>query len=91
MGAERALNTIEVELGYRLERMKEQVVVRLVDGSTNTSSGVDVDGRKGGCSPLGSAATPLVALQKSINARTRLHVHRRPLIGSDEQKSRKAL
>jgi hypothetical protein len=46
MGAERALNTIEAELKYRLERMKEQVVVKLVDGSTNTSSGVDVDGKK---------------------------------------------
>jgi hypothetical protein len=60
--------------------------VKLDDDSVNTSSGVD--GKKRRLLALGSAGN--ATLQKSINARTRLHVHWRPTIGSGEQKALKA-
>ncbi len=40
-GAQGALNTLKVESVYRLERTKEQLVVKLDDDSVNTSSRVD--------------------------------------------------
>ena len=58
-----ALNTSEVELVYRLERMKEQVVVKLDDDSAKTST--DVDGKKRRLLALGSAATPLFKNQST--------------------------
>jgi hypothetical protein len=63
--------------------MKEQAVVKLDDDSANTSTGVD--GKKRRLLALGICGN--ATLQKSINARTRLHVHLRPVIGSGEQKS----
>jgi hypothetical protein len=66
--------------------MKEQVVVKLDDDSAKTSTGVD--GKKRRLLALGISGN--ATLQKSINARTRLHVHWRSVIGSGEKKALKA-